>query len=192
MKILYVDDDKDSSSLMAKRLKQDGFQCEVFHSSEEAICHISPASHDAIILDIRLPGISGIELLKILRQKNIFTPAILITAFNSVEYSREALNSSANYLLEKPFTYNELRKILDSVLSRPLSISHCVERGLSHLNLTAREEEVARYILKGLSNAEIARLIPLSEKTVKQYVTQIFQKAGVSSRSEFFSSIFPV
>ncbi len=56
--------------------------------------------------------------------------------------------------------------------------------------LSAREE--ARLLLKGLSNAELARTAGISEKTIKQYVTQVFQKANVTSRAEFFSVIFPV
>jgi DNA-binding CsgD family transcriptional regulator len=58
--------------------------------------------------------------------------------------------------------------------------------------LTEREDAVARLLLKGLSNAEIARVAAISEKTVKQHIGQIFSKAGVASRSEFFASIFPL
>lgn len=145
-----------------------------------------------LIIDIRLPGLSGVRLLKRLRDEQVHTPCILITAFNSLPHAREALNASANYLLEKPFSYETLLRVIRKVVESPGSLQHCVDRGLAQLSLTDREAEIARYLLKGLSNAEIARVAALSEKTVKQHVTQIFQKAGVSGRPEFFAWIFPI
>ena len=132
------------------------------------------------------------ELLTALRRQNVFTPAILITAFNNVGYARDALNASANYLLEKPFSFATLRRVIDKVIGSPRSLQDCVDRGLSTLHLSPREDEVARLLLKGLSNKEIADVATLSELTVKQYVSQIFEKAHVTSRGELFSYIFPV
>jgi DNA-binding NarL/FixJ family response regulator len=63
---------------------------------------------------------------------------------------------------------------------------------LANLKLPKREEEIARFVLKGLSNKEIAQVAKISEQTVKQYVTQIFEKAQIKSRAEFFSYIFPI
>ena len=192
MKLAYVEDDKDSGAIFSRRLKADGIACDLFPDAEGAFSKINPGAYDVLIVDIRLPGLSGTQLLQRLRQKQIHTPCILITAFNSLEYAREAFGSSANYLLEKPFSYKTLRQVLNKVMEGPGTLQHCVDRGLAKLVLTDREKEVARYLLKGLSNAEIARVASLSEKTVKQYLTQIFEKADVSGRAEFFSYIFPV
>lgn len=192
MKIAYIEDDKDSRTIFSSRLKQLNWECESYDSAEAALPHIEPGKFDALIIDIRLPGLSGIELLAKLRNKSIHTPTILITAFNSLELAKEALNTNANYLLEKPFNFKTLKDVIEKIIHSPSSIQHCVDRGLSRLNLSEREEEVARLILKGLSNSEIARVLKLSEKTVKQYVTQIFEKAQVTSRSELFSYIFPI
>lgn len=191
MKIAYVEDDIDARTIFARRLQADNILCDTFSSSEEALQHIHPGSHDALVIDIRLPGKSGIQLLKELRQREIHTPCVLITSFNSLEYSREALNSNANYLLEKPFRYHALRQTIDKIVTTPSSLQHCVDRGLAQLNLTSRERELALYILKGLSSAEISRILAISEKTVKHHITEIFQKSAVSSRAEFFSYIFP-
>ena len=81
--------------------------------------------------------------------------------------------------------------MISKISSTPTSLQYCVDRGLAQLQLTQREEEISRYVLKGLSNLDIANLLSISEKTVKQYMTQIFEKADVSSRSEFFSFVFP-
>lgn len=192
MKIAYVEDDKDSGGIFTKKLKADGIGCDIFETAEEALSRIEAGSYDILVVDIRLPRMSGVELLHELRNRKIHTPCILITAFNSLDYAREAFKSSANYLLEKPFSYKTLRDIIYKVFETPGTLQHCVDRGLALLNLTVREEEIARYILKGLSNAETARILSISEKTVKQYITQIFEKAEVTSRSELFSYIFPV
>ncbi len=192
MRIGYVEDDVDARTIFSKKLKADQMICDLYSNAEDALLNISPGSHDLLIIDIRLPGISGIQLLQKLRKKEIHTPCILITAFNSLEYTREALNSSANYLLEKPFSYQDLQCIIKKITDVPTSLQYCVDRGLAQLKLTPREEEVARYVLKGFTNAEIAKLLSISEKTVKQFMTQIFEKADVSSRSELFSYIFPV
>ncbi len=192
MNIAYIEDDQDSLNIFASRLRQDGFTCDLFRSAEDFIAKVEPGSYDVIIADIRLPGISGVEMIARLRADGILTPCVLITAFNSLEYARAALNASANYLLEKPFTYQTLVKTIQKITTSSLSVGYCVDRGLASLKLTRREMEVARLLLKGLTNHEIAEASGISEKTVKQYITQIFIKAGVGSRSEFFSSIFPV
>lgn len=192
MRIAYVEDDADARTIFARKLEADRVFCDTYSSAEEALQHIQAGSHDVLIIDIRLPGQSGIQLLKTLRQRQVHTPCVLITAFNNLDYSREALNSNANYLLEKPFSYSALRQVLEKIVTHPNSLQHCVDRGLAQLGLTSREKSIALYILKGLSSSEIAGLLGISEKTVKHHITEIFEKSQVSSRAEFFSYIFPV
>ncbi len=192
MKLAYIEDDVDARTIFARKLTQEGFPCETFGSAEEFLKVTEPGSHDLLIVDIRLPGRDGAQLLKELRERSIFTPAILITAFNSLDYAHRALNASASYLLEKPFSFSSLRRVIRKILASPQSLQACVDRGLAVLQLTGREDEAARLVLKGLSNKEIASTMSLSEKTIKQYITQIFLKARVASRAEFFSSIFPI
>ncbi len=191
MKLAYVEDDVDARTIFNRKLAQEGVACDLFEAAEPLLKVAAPGRYDALIIDIRLPGRSGVELLKELRRRDIFTPAIIITAFNSATYAREALNSGANYLLEKPFSFESLLRVIRKVIASPQSLQECVDRGLAVLGLTGREGDVARLLLKGLSNAEIASATRIGEKTVKQYVTQVFQKAHVKSRAEFFSLIFP-
>ncbi len=192
MNIAYIEDDADARTLLSEQLEEIGFHCAGFSSAEEFLKIVSAGAYDLLILDIRLPALDGVKLLRRLREKNIFTPAILITAFNSVDYSREALNSSANYLLEKPFSFATLLRVIRKVVASPRSLQDCVDRGLATLHLTKREVDVARLLLKGLSNKEIAEMVGISEPTIKQHLTQIFEKARLNTRSEFFSYIFPV
>ncbi len=192
MKIAFIEDDRDSSLIFSRQFIADGDQCDVYGDAESALVKIGVGTYDVLIVDIRLPGMNGVQFLARLREKEIHTPAILITAFSHKGMAKEALNASANYLLEKPFRYSALKEVVRNMILRPSSLQHLIDRGLQKLSLTPREEDAARLLLKGLSNAEIGRVASLSEKTVKQYITQIFEKAGVKSRAEFFSHIFPV
>jgi len=192
VKLAYIEDDKDARTLFSQQLTEDGFVCQEFGSAEEFLKLAAPGTYDALIIDIRLPRLDGVKLLGRLRERNIFTPVILITAFNSLEYAREALNSSANYLLEKPFSLATLKRVLEKILATPRSLQDCVDRAIETLTLTKREADIARLLLKGLSNKEIASIAQVAEPTAKQYIAQIFQKAKVGSRAEFFSWIFPI
>lgn len=192
MNIAYVEDDDNLRTLYMDRFVQAGYVCEVFTNAEDLLKVAAPGKFDLLLLDIRLPAMSGVQLLKLLRHRGIFTPAILMTAFNNADSAREALNASANYLLEKPFSFQQLKLLAEKVVSTPTSLQDCVDRGLGRLGLARRENDVARLVLKGLSNKDIAHIANISEATVKQYLVQIFQKAQVKSRAEFFSYIFPV
>ncbi len=192
MKLAYIEDDVDARMIFARKLSAEGLPCETFGSAEEFLKVATPGGYDLLIVDIRLPGRTGVELLKELRARNVFTPAILITAFNSLDHAHQALNASASYLLEKPFSFAALNRVIQKVLAAPQPLQACVDRGIAILNLTERENGVAHLMLKGLTNKDIASAMSISEKTIKQYITQIFQKARVTSRGEFFSSIFPV
>lgn len=192
MKLAYVEDDQDSLKIFSQKFKKDGFICDTFNTAEKALQPILQNPYDALIFDIRLPGMNGVDLLSQLREKQVFTPCVLITAFNSLPLAKQALNASANYLLEKPFHYQDLKKVIEKITSDPSPLQLHVERSLKAFVLTGREEDVARLMLKGLSNPEIADVLKLSEKTVKQHVGQVFEKAAVKTRAEFFSTLFPL
>lgn len=192
MKIAYVEDDADSLSLFGTRFRGEGHAFDGFESGEKALAAVGSGVYDALVVDIRLPGMSGVDLLAKLRAKHVHTPCVLITAFSSAGLTKQAVNASAQYLLEKPFTFSALKNVLEKITDAPAPLQHLVDRGLARLGLTPREEEIARLVLKGLSNAEIARAAGLSDKTVKQHVSEIFQKAQVENRAGLFSLIFPV
>ena len=129
MKIAYIEDNADARSIFAGKLQRHGIGCDVFGDAETALPHLSSTEYDAWVLDIRLPGMSGLDLLRLMRKTGIETPCVLITAFNSLEYARETLNSSANYLIEKPFSFIALKRILEKLVAAPKSLQHCVSRG---------------------------------------------------------------
>src|SRR2546425_12417719 len=112
LKVAYVEDDEDLCTFCAERFARARYSCETFSSAEALLEVIAAGRYDVLVLDIKLPGMSGIELLQELRRRGVFTPAILVTGFNNLEYSCQALNAGANYLLEKPFSFDELKRVV--------------------------------------------------------------------------------
>ena len=134
---------------------------------------------------------SGIDLIPALRKEDVRAPVVLVTAFADQQRVKDALNAGAAYLLEKPFTTEALRGVLDKVTSVDVDLGKLVNKALSKARLTRKEEEVARLVLKGLTSAEIGAMMGNSEKTIKQHLTQVYAKLGVAGRAEFFHLVFP-
>jgi DNA-binding NarL/FixJ family response regulator len=121
----------------------------------------------------------------------IHAPIIVATAFADVEKVKYALNLGAAYFIEKPFRASELIAEMRRLLATPHDPTYAIERGLAKVGLTPKEHAVIRLLLKGLTAAEIARLEGNSDKTIRQHVTQIYSKCGVTSRAELFHYLFP-
>jgi len=108
LKIFIVEDDKKIALFLKKGLQEEFYSVDISNNAEEAIYLVQTNRYDLIILDIMLPKLNGIELCKIIRQKNIDTPIIMLTAKNSIENKVEGLNEGANDYLTKPFSFDEL------------------------------------------------------------------------------------
>ncbi|MEO8900568.1 MAG: response regulator [Polyangiaceae bacterium] len=192
--MLLVEDEADARKALARALVREGYECvqagDVDGALAEAALHPELA---AAVVDIVL-GIDergGVRLVPLLRARIQRLPIIAITAFANVANVKQLLNDGASYLLEKPFRATELVAALSMVLADHANISHLVDRALSTLSLTTKELAIAQLLLKGLPTGEIARLENNSDKTIRQHLSQIYNKAQVTSRSEFFHFVFP-
>lgn len=193
-RVLLVEDEDDARTSLARAIERGGRSCTGAASVAEAIAAAKGAGFfDAVVTDVVLgeDEEGGIDLIGQLRTLGVRAPVIVITAFADVQKTKRALNAGAVYLLEKPFRAAELLAVLDRVLADPGDVMHLVDRALSHAGLTDKEMAVARQLLKGLTSDEIARLENNSEKTIRQHVSRVYAKCGVSSRAEFFHFVFP-
>ena len=170
-----------------------GWNCLAHASVEGALSDPDLRYVDAVVADVVLGEgkMSGIDLIPALRKQEVRAPVVLVTAFADTQRVKAALNAGASYLLEKPFTTEALRQILDKVTTVDVDLARLVNRALSKARLTRKEEEVARLVLKGLTSAEIGAMMGNSEKTIKQHLTQVYAKLGVAGRAEFFHLVFP-
>lgn len=190
--VLLVEDDDEARETLARGLRRRGFECEPVADLAAARAALGAISFDLAVVDMMLHGdaMAGLRLLpELVQQRGVRT--VVITAFADVAKVKAALNEGARYLLEKPFGAAELADLLHRLQGEEADFAHVVERALRKAGLTEKETAVARLVLKGLTSAEIARLEGNSEKTVRQHVSKVFAKCGVSSRAELFHYVFP-
>jgi len=191
--VLLVEDEPDARTILARRLQAFGWNCLAHSSVESALKDPELRYVEAVVADVVLGDgrASGIDLITALRKEDVRAPVVLVTAFADTQRTKAALNAGASYLLEKPFTTESLRQVLDKVTTVDVDLARLVNKALSKARLTRKEEEVARLVLKGLTSAEIGAMMGNSEKTIKQHLTQVYAKLGVAGRAEFFHLVFP-
>ncbi len=108
MRILVVEDEPNLNVLIVKKLQLEHYSVDNCFDGNDALDFFGMAEYDAVILDIMLPGISGLEFLKIIREKNNKTPVLLLTARDSIEDRVKGLDTGADDYLVKPFAFDEL------------------------------------------------------------------------------------
>ncbi len=167
-------------------------------SGTEALDLIVRESPDIVLMDVRLPGMSGVEVLKALRGKGIAVPVILITTFDDEHAFLQAMHAGASAFLRKDISLEELIASIDSALKgervfRP-AITQIAQRRLLEMKstfaaadlpdpLTRREIEVLRLMAAGLSNKEIGDALSAGEATIKTHASSILSKLGVRDRT---------
>lgn len=192
-RILLVEDEEEARASLARALVRAGYDPVPAGSVDVALAEAKAAPIDAAVVDVRLKTDhdGGLRLLALLRGTGVKVPMIVITAFADLDVVKRALNGGASYLLEKPFAASELLGIVSRLLREADDTSHLVDRGLSRAALTDKELEVARLALKGLPSAEIAEVLGIRDKTVRQHLSQVYAKCNVTTRAELFHYVFP-
>ena len=153
----------------------DGYEC---------LDVVSKTNPDIIIMDINMPNLDGLQTLKIMRQENINKKVIMVTLYDDVDYliknSDFAILKDAIDSVEKNEIYVEpsLTVMLNSSLAR-----RDVKKSMID-SLTKRELEILKLIAQGLLNKEIAAMLNISERTVKNHISNIFKKIDVSDRTQ--------
>ncbi len=118
MRILVVEDEPDLNDVIAKKLESEHYAVDRCLEGDEALDYIRCAEYDAIILDIMLPGISGLEVLQRIRLQNNKTPVLLLTARDSIEDRVAGLDKGADDYLVKPFAFDELLARIRAMIRR--------------------------------------------------------------------------
>ena len=163
MRLLVVEDQKDLSDIIVRKLKSEGYGVDACNSGEDAEDYINGTEYDAVLLDIMLPGKTGIGLLKDMRAGGNTTPVILLTALGDVEDRVAGLDSGADDYLVKPFDFDELLARIRVLIRRGNGMAsgeikagdlvmdtagRTVTRGGREIELTAREFNILEYLLE--------------------------------------------
>lgn len=125
--ILVVDDEKNIRTTLRQALEASEYQVATAVSGEDALAKVAESEFDLIFLDIKLPGIDGIEVLSRLRSEGKRMPVVIITAYGTVESAVDAMKMGAVDYLRKPFTPEQIREIAGAVLTRPQLKEHELE-----------------------------------------------------------------
>jgi DNA-binding NarL/FixJ family response regulator len=191
--VLLVEDEQDTRELLCRAFERAGHAC-LSAGDPEAAMSLARATPfiDVVVADVVMGADdrAGLRLLPALRGAGVHAPVVVITAFADVEKVKTALNEGAAYLLEKPFRAPELLLAIERACQPRATAAHAVEEVLSRAGLTDKERVVALRLLEGLSSGEIAALEKNSDKTIRQHLTQIYAKCGVSGRAELFRKVY--
>ena len=174
---------------------------EVAHSGQSALEKIRRLEPDVTLMDIRMPDLSGIDVLQDVKKMNLATRVIMITTYRNISYLLKALAAGASGYILKDISREELLKTVQTVASGARYVDHQflqgVLRDLDEPNhqqteldpkaietLTLREMDVLKLVVEGLSNKAIAEVLVISPSTVKGYVKIILEKLHVSDRTQ--------
>jgi RNA polymerase sigma factor (sigma-70 family) len=186
--VFVIDDDAAIRKALASLIRSVGLQAELFSSAQEFLQTNRPNAISCLILDIRLPGISGLDIQRKLAEANDPIPLIFITGHGDIQMSVRAMKAGAVEFLTKPWRDQDLLDAIYIGLERDMERRQR-EAELAELRqryewLTPREREVLPLVVSGLPNKQIAAELGTSETTVKVHRSQLMKKMRADSLPE--------
>jgi FixJ family two-component response regulator len=186
--VFVVDDDASVREALKSLIRSVGLRVELFRSAQEFLQWKKPDAASCLILDIRLPGISGLDFQRKLAEVGNFIPIIFITGHGDIPMSVRAMKGGAVEFLTKPFRDQDLLDAIHVALERDRARRQRDDEIATLKDrfewLTPREREVLPLVVSGLPNKQIAAEIGTSETTVKVHRGQLMRKMGADSLPE--------
>jgi two-component system NarL family response regulator len=157
-------------------------------SGEEAIAILRTKDVDILLLDLRMPGMSGVDTLLALKSNGINARAIILTSFETDEDIYRAIQAGAQGYLLKDTPLREMVEAIRTVCAGkryiPRQIASRLAERMMRSNLTARELEILGMLAKGLTNKQIGHALGISQNTVRNHANSVIEKLDVSDRTE--------
>ncbi len=187
-RVYIVDDDEAMRDSLAWLLESQGFAVEAYASAEDFLAAFRDGMTGCVVLDVRMPGMSGLEMYEKLNARRCTLPVIFITGHGDVPMAVSALKEGAVDFIEKPFGDKDMLRLVEQCLALDR-----VNREKNRANadaarrlagLTEREVEVLRLVAQGLSNQDIAKDLLISERTVRNHVSSILSKLHLANRTQ--------
>lgn len=186
--VFIVDDDAPTRASLSSLIRSMGLQVASFYSAEDFLKSKRPDVPSCLVLDIRLPGISGLDLQRKLADSDSGIPIILITGHGDIQMSVRAMKAGAIEFLTKPFRDQDLLDAIHVSLEkhrerrrRDAELNHLRKRFAS---LTPRERQVLPLVISGRLNKQVADELGISEATVKVHRSNLMQKMHANSLPE--------
>jgi FixJ family two-component response regulator len=183
--VLILDDDLSVREAVRSLIRSAGLRCETFATAAELLAHPHPDGPACLVLDVQLPGGSGLDLPTQLRRKGMELPIIFITGHGTIPMSVRAMKAGALEFLTKPFSERELLDAVQQALDRDRE-RRAAQAGREALRaqfakLTGRERDVFELVVTGRMNKEIASELGTAEQTIKQHRGRVMRKLGARS-----------
>jgi FixJ family two-component response regulator len=183
--IFIVDDDEAVRDSLRWLLEANGYHVRAFAGAEAFLEAYDPNEIGVLIADVRMPGMSGLELQEALIARKAPLPIVFITGHGDVPMAVSTMKKGAVDFLEKPFNESDLRTIVANMLAQAIERVHQVQEQRSHQavlsRLTAREHQVLERIVAGRLNKQIAGDLNISIKTVEAHRANIMEKLEVTT-----------
>ncbi|MEZ0059442.1 two-component system response regulator FixJ [Bradyrhizobium elkanii] len=186
--ILVIDDDPAMRDSLAFLLDVNGFAVMSYETATDFLDHLAGSTVDCIVSDIRMPGMSGLELVRKLKADAVACPVILMTGHGDVALAVEAMKAGAVDFIEKPFEDEALLRAIGEALrtqsAAPADGTVKREAEARLVDLSPRERDVLRGLVAGKINKVIAHDLGISPRTVEVYRANLMAKTNVRSMSE--------
>lgn len=185
--VYVVDDDEAVRDSLKALLESSGFAVTAFASAEAALDRCRDVGNGCLVVDVRMPGMTGIELQDKLRERGIDIPVIVVTGHGDIPLAVKAMKSGAVDFIEKPFANDRILQAVEHALAsrRAAGTERGGESAAKSLvdKLTAREKEVLEFLASGYANKEIAAALNISPRTVEIHRSRVIEKLNAPSMS---------
>lgn len=183
--IFIVDDDEAVRDSLRWLLEANGYRVKCFAAAEDFLQYYDPEQVGVLIVDVRMPGMSGLELQENLLARKATIPMVFITGHGDVPMAVSTMKKGAVDFLEKPFNEADLRSIVARMIDQAINMANHAAEQRSHeavlSRLTVREQQVLERIVAGRLNKQIAGDLNISIKTVEAHRANIMEKLEVTT-----------
>ncbi|MEM8865078.1 MAG: response regulator [Planctomycetota bacterium] len=186
--VFVVEDDLDTRDALSELLTPAGLKVRSFGSAEEFLSSFKPNGPACLLVDERLPGMPGSELLRRLKSTGVELPTIMVTAFATTPFTVAAMRNGATAVLDKPCADHTIRDAVNEALDedkrrreRDASVTEAKRR---LAELSDSERQVLEMVLQGTPNKQIARRLEVCVRTVEARRSRVYQTTGVNSVAE--------
>jgi len=183
-----VDDDDAVRNALALLMHSEDIPVQAYASAEEFLDKHAQSKLGCLLLDVRMPGMNGLELLEVLKEQDVSIPVIFITGHGDVSLAVYAMKAGATDFVEKPFDNENLLNLVRNCLTECICLNqscehrHEIEARLA--TLTKRERQVMELLVDGKQNKVIARELGISPRTVELHRAKVMEKLHAHSLSE--------
>lgn len=186
--VFVVDDDSSTREVLAWLMKRHGMRAAVFPNARAFLESYREDSPGCLVVDLDMPGMSGLELQQSLKARGVRLPVIFLSGHADVPKAVRAVREGAIDFIEKPFDYRRVVELVKECIRRDAEERAMLERRRLHserlATLTLREREVLTLVVAGRMNREIAEALDISVKTVEAHRARIMEKLEVNSVAE--------